>query len=287
LATYIDNDIAKMVFNVGNNVNVSPLLFRQVNTLRTLLNQNLAPKTDRTILLPSEVSEELVTELQGRFNPQADTAMQNREGYMGRTAGFDFMECEHLPNYTVGNKVVGVTVGANSVDGDVTMLLGDVVSDDEFKAGMVFTVAGVEFVHPETRETKNRLYQFAILEDVISTGTTVTVKIKPIFGAAGGDPRQNITALPVSGAAIVFVGAVDQSYSQIIAYHKDAFTAAFVDLPLAKGLDMASRQVMDGVSMRFHRGYDINSDEFISRFDVLYGNAPLYHEWAARGIQAA
>jgi hypothetical protein len=54
-------------------------------------------------------------------------------------------------------------------------------------------------------------------------------------------------------------------------YHKEAFAFATADLVMPKGVDFAAREVMDGISMRIVRQYDINSDKFPCRLDVLYG----------------
>jgi hypothetical protein len=54
-------------------------------------------------------------------------------------------------------------------------------------------------------------------------------------------------------------------------YHKDAITLATADLLLPQGVDMASRQVHNGISLRIVRQYDINNDRMPCRIDVLYG----------------
>ena len=51
---------------------------------------------------------------------------------------------------------------------------------------------------------------------------------------------------------------------------------------MPSGVDFASRQVFEGISMRIVRAYDINNDKFPVRLDVLYGFTTLYAEWAAR-----
>ena len=67
-----------------------------------------------------------------------------------------------------------------------------------------------------------------------------------------------------------------------MAFHKDAFTFATADLVLPKGVDMASRQVYDGISLRFVRDYTIADDQFPARFDVLYGSKAIRPELACR-----
>jgi hypothetical protein len=65
-------------------------------------------------------------------------------------------------------------------------------------------------------------------------------------------------------------------------YHKNAFTFATADLVMPQGVDFAAREVMDGISIRVVRAYDINNDAFPCRLDVLYGYKTLRPEMAVR-----
>lgn len=51
---------------------------------------------------------------------------------------------------------------------------------------------------------------------------------------------------------------------------------------MPSGVDFASRQVMDGLSMRIVRQYDINNDKFPCRLDILYGYKTIRPELACR-----
>jgi hypothetical protein len=51
---------------------------------------------------------------------------------------------------------------------------------------------------------------------------------------------------------------------------------------MPQGVDFASRQVLDGISMRIVRQYDINNDKFPCRLDVLYGYKTIRPELACR-----
>lgn len=50
------------------------------------------------------------------------------------------------------------------------------------------------------------------------------------------------------------------------------------------GVDFAAREVYDGISMRIIRQYDINSDNFPCRIDILYGWKTIYPELGCRLI---
>jgi len=47
-------------------------------------------------------------------------------------------------------------------------------------------------------------------------------------------------------------------------------------------VDMASRQVHNGISLRIVRQYDINNDRMPCRIDVLYGYSVIRAPMAAR-----
>jgi hypothetical protein len=95
---------------------------------------------------------------------------------------------------------------------------------------------------------------------------------------------QTVDALPADNAALVFLGPESTQSPTGVAHHKDAFTLAMADLPLPKGTDMAARVSDDqlGMSIRLIRDYDITTDKFPCRLDVLYGWAVLRPELACR-----
>jgi hypothetical protein len=51
---------------------------------------------------------------------------------------------------------------------------------------------------------------------------------------------------------------------------------------MPQGVDMASRQVHNGISMRIVRQYDINNDRMPCRIDVLYGFGVIRPQMAVR-----
>jgi hypothetical protein len=91
-----------------------------------------------------------------------------------------------------------------------------------------------------------------------------------------------INAFPQDGAAVTFIGAASTQYAQNLIYHKDAITFATADLLMPQGVDMASRQVHNGVSMRIVRQYDINNDRMPCRIDVLYGYSTIRPQMGVR-----
>ena len=93
----------------------------------------------------------------------------------------------------------------------------------------------------------------------------------------------NVSASPTASQAIVIVGTTGQSYIDNLVYHKDFATFVTADLYMPKGgMEMAAREVYDGISMRLLKGFDIINDVQVSRFDVLYGYQIVRPQMACR-----
>jgi hypothetical protein len=82
--------------------------------------------------------------------------------------------------------------------------------------------------------------------------------------------------------AVAIVGTISTNYGQSLLYQKDAFTFATADLVMPSGVDFARREVMDGISLRIVRDYDINNDRLPCRVDILYGFKTIRPQLACR-----
>jgi len=153
-------------------------------------------------------------------------------------------------------------------------------------AALRFAIAGVFAVNPVSRQTTTQLQQFVVTSDVNSDAAgNATIPIAPAITPTG--QFQNVTVGPADNAAITIVGTSGTVTEQNVAFHRDAFTLACADLPLPGGVDMAARKSdpQTGLSVRAVRAYNITTDQFPLRLDILYGIAALYPEWSCR-IQA-
>ena len=114
-----------------------------------------------------------------------------------------------------------------------------------------------------------------------STATTVSI-YPAIVPPSGGNPvqYQTVTASPANGAAVVSLTLTGAIYRKNIAFVPDAVTMATADLEMPKNMQEVARERMDGISMRMVTGFDIKSDQFITRLDVLYGYVWVRPEWA-------
>jgi len=287
LAANIEADAMSMYKDVYNQVNNqgSATTFAKVLQGRKQLVDNLAPLADRTCNLNTQDNVDLVDALKGLFNDKVALDKQYREGYMGRTAGFDFMENTLWPAHTRGAGDTAYTVDTrtsamptttpNTPISSFTVASGAGIP----KQGDVFTIGNVFRVHPETKASTGILQQFVLTADAASGAGVWT--ISPSIILAG--PKQNVVIPTTSAtAAISFAGTASTAHGISMAYHKTAFAFATADLVMPRGVDFAARENFDGLSMRIVRQFDINNGKFPCRLDVLYGYKALRPQLATR-----
>ncbi len=288
LAANIEDDALSMYKDVYNEVSDvgDSLGLADVLNARKVQRQNLAPMDDCYLLLSNQQNVDLVTASQGLFNNQKEVGKQYTEGYVGRLHGYDVMENSLMPIHTTGSEAgddTGADIdGANQTGSSVTV---DGTVTGTFKKGDIVEFAGCNAVHPETKADLGFRKQFVVTEDVSASYSSIP--ISPAIVTSGG--RQNVSASPTDNGIVYKVegdhttaiaGSAD--YEIGLAYHKDAFAFASADLVMPDGVDWSAREVMDGISMRIVRQYDINNDNFPCRLDVLYGYKAIRPQLAVR-----
>ena len=198
--------------------------------------------------------------------------------------GFDEINMsQSIKQFTTGSRTAtgGTTSAAVTSEGATSIAITGAGANGTVKAGDVFTVAGCYAVNPQTRESTGSLFQFVAVADVTLDGSGAgTITVAPVYSSAHA--LATVNTLPASSQAVVFLGAASTQYPQNLVYHKDAITFATADLLLPQGVDMASRQVHNGISMRVVRQYDINNDRLPCRIDVLYGYSTIRPQMACR-----
>jgi len=180
---------------------------------------------------------------------------------------------QSIVNHTVGSLPGSPVVSSSTpptTQGVATLDITYSSATKTIKQGDVFTIAAVYAVNPQTRLSTGSLQQFVVTADQTLTSTSATINISPALYTAT-NALATVDAFPAASAVITFVGTASTVYPQNLVYHKNAITLATADLLLPQGVDMASRQVHNGISMRIVRQYDINNDRMPCRVDVLYG----------------
>jgi P22 coat protein - gene protein 5 len=253
----------------------APMPFKTVLQSRKLLLDNLTPQSKQWQLrINTQDNVDLVDSLKGLFQSTTQISRQYTDGVMGLAAGFEWAENTHLTTQTRGAQA-GYVVGAGGQTGSS---LAVTTGTGAGNAGDVFTIAGVFRVHPETKVNSGVLQQFVLT--AAATAGAATWAIAPAIVTAG--PQQNVSAGPGAGAVITFANTASLATGLSLAYAPDAFTFATADLIMPGGVDMASRVVKDGISMRAVRQYSISDDTMPIRIDVLWGAVALRPQLACR-----
>lgn len=291
LAANIESDAYSMYKDVFNTIDNdgNAITFKNIMEGRQKLNENLAPLDNNrcAILQPSHTTD-LVDALKGLFHDSKAVGKQYREGMMGRTGGFDFFENSLITNHTTGTAAEGDSLynvdGADQVSSaeeiatnTFTLTVG--TGTTTFEKGDIVTLTGTNEVHPESKADLGVAKQFVVVSG--GTATTTELTLSPALVITGA--KKSGTAAPTNAGAITKVGAGNaETMTSSMVFHKDAFAFATADLTMPEGVDFSAREVLDGISMRIVRDYQIGSDTFPCRIDVLYGFKTIRPQLACR-----
>jgi len=205
-----------------------------------------------------------------------------RKAKLGMIGDFETFKSQNVPSLVTGarggapvvNGAGQVTVYTGAAANTYTQTLainGATASVAGFaKAGDVFTIAGVFAVNPVTKRVLPYLQQFVVTADATTDGTgAANLTISPQIITTGA--FQTVSAAPASGAVLTFLGAANATYSQSLAFHKNAFALCMVPMELPPGAVTPHRESYKGLSVRVIPFYDGVNDVSTWRLDVLYG----------------
>lgn len=288
IANATDNDGLANFTAVWNSVGtpgtVPNLLLTYLNA-GVMLNNNAAPLDgERYLVISAQMQATIVDALKGLFQASSQIAEQYRKGEMGISIGFEWYMDQNVNTFTTGPQGGAPQVDGAGQIGSALLTKGwTAAAAARLGIGDTFTIAAVNQVNPQSRQSTASLQQFVVTAPFASDGAGKgSVAIAPAIIAAGA--FQTVDATGANSAAITVVGAASTQSPQGLAFHKDWITLACADLPLPAGVDMAAR-VADrqlGMSIRLVRAYNISTDQFPCRLDFLYGWAPLRPELACR-----
>lgn len=278
LAAKLESDFVNQMWpTVYNQVGTAgaAMPFKTVLQSRKLLLDNLTPQSKQWLLrINTQDNVDLVDSLKGLFQSTTQIRSQYEDGVMGLAAGFEWAENTHLTTQTRGAESGYLVSPASQTGSTLAVITGTGAGN----AGDVFTISGVFRVHPETKITSGILQQFVLTSAY--AGGAGNMAISPAIVTSG--PQQNVSNSPALNAPVTFANTASAATGLSLAFHPDAFTFATADLVMPGGVDMASRVVKDGISMRAVRQYSISDDTFPIRIDVLWGCVALRPQLACR-----
>lgn len=250
------------------------------------LTNNGAPIVNQwfTVLDPNTMAD-FVPTLMGLLNPQVKISEQYTKGIMTKDSlRFDWCEDPTVLKHTTATyTVVGGTNTAATVSGAGQS--GSAITTSAITGGLakgdIITFEGVEAVNRLTRQTTGERQQFVVTTAVVTGGTSIPIYPALVPPIGGNQVQyQTVTASPANGADVDVVTLPGEVYRKNIAASPDAVTMATADLELPGGVQEASRKSFDGISMRIVTAYNIQTDETITRLDILYGYKWIKPEWA-------
>lgn len=275
IMTGSEGGIANLVQNTDGSGNmISPTQFTYL-AAGASLDMNSAPMGNRKVVNSPVTDARVVGTLTGLLNPAVDISRQYKTGTMQQAIGFDWMKDQTVIAHTTGTFTAGTVNGAsqtgttltvNAITG--TLALGDII-----------TIAGVFAVNRITKQSTGQLRQFVLTAAVINGATSLSI-YPAIIPPSGGNQvqYQTVTASPANAAAISLATAASSVFWKNIAFAPEAVTMATADLPIFPNVECA-RESYDGVSMRMVRQYNVQTDQYVQRLDILFGYLYVRPEW--------
>jgi hypothetical protein len=259
--TYIHNKYTSVYGFVGTAGVVPFSTVATATGARKVLNQQLAPMSDRRIVMdPNAEDQALQLSAFSDLEKTGDTEVKI-EGQIGRKFGIDHYMSQNVVTHTAGtiSAISQAEVGSTTAAGSSTLAINVTSSTGTIVVGDIFTIAG-----------DTQTYVAKTAHTVVSTANS-EVTIAPTLQTAA-----------TSGAVITFKA----THVVNLAFQRGAF--AYVNRPIADAVgDLTGGNPMTtltdnvtGLTMRLEVVRQHKQNAF--QFDVLYGAECVRPEYAAR-----
>lgn len=228
------------------------------------------------------------------FNSQANGSAWRKGQFGGMNLGFgEWYRDQNRPTHTTGTFTASTPVvnGANQT-GTSIITSGWASGASTLKKGDILTFAGVFGVNPLSYVSTGRLAQFTVTSDISDTTGAMTIPVSTNgAGIITSGPLQSVTASPANSAAITVWAAnpaggtlATTTSPTSILFHPDAFAFVTADLALPNGGADATRisSAVNGLSLRLAKQWSAQTDQNITRIDMLIGAATLQSRLAVR-----
>lgn len=286
LASVVEADMLtkakNFTFNLVGTAGSTPTTMKTYAQARAKLQQFLAPPSDRSMLYSSNANTELVDASKALFHAGSQVERGFLRGSLGEAQGADFYEHQSMPLHTNGTQALAGAVLTNGVPaaGATTMAIDGGTGTNTITKGTVFTIAGVNAVHPLTGVDTGSLQQFVVTADLTLAAGAGTLSFSPPMKAT--TPNKTVTAAAADNVALTGVGSASTSYRQNLMFQKDAYTVATAPLPVLASCEGYTARLPSGINVRVMTFGDGNNDYERTRIDILYGIQKVRDFWAAR-----
>jgi P22 coat protein - gene protein 5 len=285
LANTLDFDVLTNIFSFSNLVGTAgtvPSNFAALAAVGQRMDELAAPQEGRVLVLNPAAYWGLSNGLIGLFvTSVSEPALK---GFLANIANFSIYMDQNIQAHTWGNFAgAGVVNGAGQTGSQIVTNGWTPSIGTLFNAGDVVTFAGVFQVNPKNRQSTGSLANFQITSAVGSdSGGNAILSIFPAITTSGA--FQNSSASPANLASVspATAPSAGQTCFNNFGFTRDAIGLVTVPMELPEGVDFRSREMWKGISLRIIRAYDVNSDNFPCRTDLLYGSSPFYNDLGVR-----
>lgn len=286
LANAVDQDLLALYSSVNNWVGTAGQTINAYSDFAKgpeRLDELAVPMGSRYAVLSPTDYWGMVTSQSGLSTSDRLVETAYERARLGNIGGVEVLMAQNVRTHTGGTRTA---TGAAQVDGNSqnttyaasktnmtqTFNLKNLTSAHTIVAGDVFTIDDVYDVNPVTGATLPHLKQFTVITgDSADGGGLATVTIYPAIITSG--PYKTVSAAPVDGAGVDFVGTASTGYRQNMVYHKNAFTLVTAPLYMPDGAAFKAQESDpdNGLSVRVIKDYDMVNDVDRIRLDILYG----------------
>lgn len=280
----VEGGVARLTANFDAGGNVQSPVAQTWLQAGAILDLNSAPRGMRKLILDPLTMARTVASLAGLLNPGNKIGDQYKSGQVASdTLGFDWYMDQTVLKHTTGAytspQATSATVNGAGQSG-LQILINALAG--VYAQGEIISFSGVNSVNRITKVSTQTPMQFVLTAPVANGGTTLNIYPAVIPPAAGPTPvqYQTVDASPANAANVIPATLSGSVYRKNFAFVPEAVTMATADLELPRGVHEAAREAFDGISMRMISAYNITSDQFITRLDVLYGYLWVRPEWA-------
>lgn len=259
-----------------------------------LMNETGVPMGERNVGLSSRDYNAMAANLANRQTLTGKPQTAYEQAKIGdNLAGFTAWKLDYAPRLTAAAGVTVTVNGANqryvpratstagtgernNVDNRYQNLAITVTSGT-VKIGDSFTIAGVNAVHPITKQDTGQLKTFRVTGIVSGGGGTGTIQISPPIIAADSSPTEaelqykNVTVAPAGGAAITWLNTAAAAQNPF--WHREAIELlpGRYAVPTDAGVDVLRATTDQGIELVLTKFFDINTLNTKYRADVFYG----------------
>ena len=186
-------------------------------------------------------------------------------------SGMNWHMDQNVPSHTNGARAGTILVNGSTAEGATTLVTDGHTGSSAVAEGDIFVIADVNAVNPITKAALGYQQQFVVTAAGTNSAGALTISVSPAFRASGA--FQTVNALPADNAELTFVGAASLVSTRGLLWHKDAVALAIVPLEKPDGVNQASMKydAESGVGLRYCEWWDGDTDQWKSRFDVVFG----------------